>query len=674
MMKLENPVGWVLLGSVLVILAVWWLYRKTDTTLPRWLKPLLSGLRLLVMLWVLVLVARPFLEQRKTRLEQPRLVILQDRSASAADSARAVTDRLLRQIGDAVPVDVLPFANGIIDAAPDSVVYRETDIDAGIRELNRRYRPEQLIGAVLVSDGIFTTGQNPVFTASALPFPLHTVGVGDTSRYPDARIDDIRFNRVVYRNRQFPLEVDWSLRDMNAEKASLILTKGEEVLEKVNLFRDGPKTQGTHLFLTEAAETGMHQYRIAIQVDQPEKNSLNNRRMALVEVMDQQARIAVVYDAPHPDVGAVVGALDQLDVYDLQVMQQSDYHPDDSFDLLLYLRRGRGTKPIDPGQRPFWYFSGKNRGEGSASAWWNGVQASLNAGPMNEVYPVLNRSFGLFNLSEKWGDLPVTDLPPLTAPLGRFFVTPGTEVLLYQELAGMKTNAPMLVLQENADGKAGLWIGENLWRWRMAVNDFSDAPLFDELVQLVTQYLLVKERDQLLEITVPEDIRAGREAIWKATLLNEALEPVGDADITLNLTRRSDGLEFVLSFQPAAVGYSLRKALPAGEYDYMATARWNDRTFTTRGVAVVSDFNPEQVRTRADFPLLREMAAVTGGGFHVSNPVSGVVKGWLNVSRARPVGYTSIEKAYWVELKWMFFAIALLIAMEWALRKRFGMK
>ena len=66
----------------------------------------------------------------------------------------------------------------------------------------------QNIGAlVLVSDGIYNRGSNPVFQAAELQYPVYSVAFGDTTEIKDLLVKKINHNQVAYLGNNFPVEV-----------------------------------------------------------------------------------------------------------------------------------------------------------------------------------------------------------------------------------------------------------------------------------------------------------------------------------------------------------------------------------------------------------------------------------------------------------------------------------
>jgi hypothetical protein len=83
---------------------------------------------------------------------------------------------------------------------PQSLQYKgdATDISQALRWANARSREENIRAVVMVTDGNFTTGNNPLYDAEQMGLPLYIVGVGDTTEPKDIAVQPIVTNEYGY--------------------------------------------------------------------------------------------------------------------------------------------------------------------------------------------------------------------------------------------------------------------------------------------------------------------------------------------------------------------------------------------------------------------------------------------------------------------------------------------
>ena len=86
------------------------------------------------------------------------------------------------------------------EVLPDSLPLdgETTDLSDALTALESKTEEENIRSVVLITDGDYTTGKNPLYAAEALRVPVYTVGVGDTADQKDVLIENIGTNTLVY--------------------------------------------------------------------------------------------------------------------------------------------------------------------------------------------------------------------------------------------------------------------------------------------------------------------------------------------------------------------------------------------------------------------------------------------------------------------------------------------
>ena len=87
------------------------------------------------------------------------------------------------------------------------------------------------------------------------------------------------------------------------------------------------------------------------------------------------------------------------------------------------------------------------------------------------------------------------------------------------------------------------------------------------------------------------------------------------------------------------------------------------------GFAVRRESTGELAELNCNEPLLRELAANSGGRYFREEELSALIERLKPLSQGRVVETETVLWQSW----WWFGAVMLLLALEWALRKRAGM-
>ena len=105
-----------------------------------------------------------------------------------------------------------------------------TNLDAQLSEIRSDFEGRNLAAAVLVSDGIFNQGRSPLHTP--YPFPVYTVGIGDTTTKRDVVLATLLYNKVSYSGNRIPIRAEITQHGFAGRTVALVLSEGNQVLEQ----------------------------------------------------------------------------------------------------------------------------------------------------------------------------------------------------------------------------------------------------------------------------------------------------------------------------------------------------------------------------------------------------------------------------------------------------------
>lgn len=353
--RLATPLAqvvFVVLGALAIAL-VWYCYRREADFVDRKRKRLLAGLRTATVLVILFICTGAFVELEIEQEAKGRLMFLVDSSASMdlADRrtqpdeiahakvllpdltneeaakvrridlvrgafARPETD-LVALAGDRFAIEAYTFGQGqnvsALELAPaDGEGGRlkalgepeegATQLGSALSDAVRRAKGRTLDGVLVMTDGNWNRGEDPVEIARSLGVPVHAIGVG-LPRSRDLEVAFIFCEDVVFKNDRVQLETRLRSYGYEGRTATLqikrIDDKGVEELmkeEQVDLGPGGdlvrkveivPEREGVFTFVAELAPFP----------DEP--NTHNNRRAkANVRVLDRKIRVLMVEDSP----------------------------------------------------------------------------------------------------------------------------------------------------------------------------------------------------------------------------------------------------------------------------------------------------------------------------------------------------------------------------------------
>lgn len=680
-MQFLSPHWWlVLVGLLLVALTYVVMVRRNKNEVSNAIKYTVWVLRTGTILVLLFFLAQPYFSIIHQEAQKPALWVAFDYSESMKPFATAVKgiqqnfEFETSALQDKYDVSYLAFGSQTVSA--DDAVYQKTTNFSNVSNHIQAIKTSDKSQLVVVSDGIFNQGQNPLFDPS-WNFPVHTIGVGDTAVKKDIFLQEVRSNKTVFKGNETPLNITLSAQLLKGVKATVNIRENGKVLfsETFTIASDDALREITTAIALK--EVGMH--TLLVEVSVPENEPLaNNKTKVYVEVQDVKKRLLCISEAPHPDVRMLVHAWKKIPEYQIQILQGFDRLDTVDFskvDLLVLHKPSEATisklnKHLPT--LPVWWITGHQ----VPSSFWKklntGVQIQGANGQSNTVGFSWNKEISLFNLAnEQLADL--ADASPVEVPFGKFSVTTGTQVLAHQQVGNITTAYPLITLSKAVKNKSGVWIGEGFWKWQLSTfNADEEQSAFEQLALKFTRLMLTKENKEPLVCYAPQSILEGEK--WKLTgnVFNASFEASREAEVKLMVTD-SAGVPF--TFDPMLSGNDynfLVSGLTSGNYTYEVAATLNEKKDVVKGKLLVKSMNLEQFNTTANFGFLRKWSEKTGGIYAAKEQVNSFIKTLLKNAPATIVTEQKQQKSI-LDLWWLLFIPVVLLGVEWFVRKRSGM-
>jgi uncharacterized membrane protein len=272
-------------------------------------------------LWALALatlvvaIAEPTWLEESGRLEDGRVVVLIDSSASMdvrEDNTprSAAVEPILEQVTAAIgDVEVFSFDEAVHSGRPSSYQGRGTDVGVALSAVADRYLGQQLRGVVLISDGIDRGGlRSELAGASApeervalvpeLPGPLTVYQAGSEELLHDVSITEVITGGFAFLRTPFTLTA--KLRGPAGATLPVTLNReGRLVAEQdVTLDEEG---KGTIDFKVVPKAVGRFAWELSVPIDPDDAVPGNNNHPVVVRVVRDRTRVLQVSGSPSYD-------------------------------------------------------------------------------------------------------------------------------------------------------------------------------------------------------------------------------------------------------------------------------------------------------------------------------------------------------------------------------------
>ena len=677
----------------LVALAVfisWFLYfrKKSDPVLPRYVKWILGGVRIISLTIIGLLAISPWIRTSQTITEKPVFLVFRDNSHSMqplTDTAATVAHRneILAEIADHLGSDYV---------VREYLFGEETRPGSQWNYLDELTNPEELFeyvrgleqvetigGLLIATDGVVTRGKDFPDASRQVTKPVYILGTGDSTLHPDIRIDEVIANEWVRKNSLFQVRVYFHV-DRGMEQGVTIRLHERNRLIESKPVPQPSQSQGYIDFEILAPEQGTMLLEASVIAGLTDKNTDNNEKSFQVKVIGKDARVLAVYSAPHPDINALGQALSGSPQIRFEKLPVSDFTVIPAECDLIILHNLPSLK--DPlknllveastRQIPVLFIIGGQTYPLALNVLDGTVQISGHRREPEAVSGVISGLFSAFILPERLTEH-VEAWPPLEVTFESFSGSSAREVLLTQKIRSIELNEPLIYLSKSPGGKLGIIAGEGIWRWRLHdYLEFGDHIVFDDLFSGLIQYLLNDEDGNRFTIDVQEGLTGFSPIRVNARLRNPSLELVNDPDVTLTVT---DSAGQKSEYKMGRVGkfYELMlTGFPEGEYQYVAETELGIEKFRQQGSMLIQKKKVEQLAPVSDFSSLRLVSRLTGGRFFTESEGALLVE---EISKMKPADIPVRTESKWYELinlQWILGILILLLSLEWFLRRWFG--
>ena len=670
----------------------WYLYRKDEkiTGLDGWQICLMATARFLSIFFIGFLLLSIAIRYVSIKIEEPLIIVAQDNSESVklANNGQTINyktkfSNFLKGLGSDYSVETLSFGEKVSDSISYSFNEKESNFTALFEHLEKEYVNYNIGALVIASDGIYNKGINPVYSAKKLSYPIYTIALGDSSRKKDTYIKDLLNNPIAFLGDKFPLEIHLSSFGFSGKSVNLsVLNNGKTIInEKIDI-KSNDFFKKLH-FDIEAEKKGLQHYHVKISALDGEFTTSNNYKSFAIDVIDDKKKVLVLANSVHPDISAIREALktNKNILTDFYTVDSFDKNIED-YQLIIFHQLPsfkHGVKNLflrlNRAKIPALFILGSKTNIAILNTLNTGFKLMKNQRAFELSVAYINNKFNLFEI-EQIKAAKFSNYPPLVAPFGEYKMAGKADILMYQDIKGIKTEKPLIFLfaeNDNTLGKYGFICGEGIWKWR--INDYRENEShtnFDGLINKLVHYLSLNIKKERFVVHAKRIFNENEPIIFRADYYNKSYELNNEAEVSLEITNE-ENKKFSYLFSPYNSSYTLNIGqLPVGNYSYTAKTRAEGKTFVNSGSFIIVPLNVEAVNIQANFPMLFQLAHENGGAMFLPDSLDRLISNLKLDKNIKAISFSTKDITDLIELKWLFFIIIGLLSLEWFLRKFFG--
>ncbi len=695
---------WLITGIALAALYSFFVYRYTIPKISGFKKGLLISLRILALILIVILIFDPVISLKYIKNLEPENLVFIDNSASLVNKdslgrTNKINEFITQLESGTTKTEFFTF-DGEVEkteiSSNDKILFdgSRTNFNKIINFLSTS--ENNIASAIIISDGILNDGINPEYQAEKLPFPIYTVGIGDTSIQKDITVKNILFNNYIYLNTPTVISASVLNNGYGGRKVTASLFEGNKlILQKpITLESSG----NNNLEFDYTPETpGEKKMSIKISAFEDEATQENNRSLFFINVLNNKLKILLIAGAPSADLKFIKESLGSDENYEVnsitqitsnRILEGDNYlEKIDNSDILFLVgfpAESTQLKLIDAvkqtikeKRKPFFIL----------------IQPAVSFNKLKNLSEILPFEFnpenrGVIQVQPKILDITnpllgssITDnsrnwnnLPPIPSLNSGFSAKAGAKVLVSAYVRGINIDAPLIITSRLGKQSSIALLAGDIWRWKLQTAA-KDNPTFDSFLSAAVKWLNVTEEQKQLTVKTDKKLYTMRESIkFTAQVYDETFRPVNDAEVKIKII--TDGEESELILDPGGNGiytgeFETKKT---GDFEYKASSEFGGTiSGKADGSFTVGDIDIEKIETKADFNLLYSIAKASGGKFTTIEGYQNLLNEITAENNSNNSEFIVTDEFNLLSDERILFLIILLLGIEWFVRKKSGL-
>jgi len=675
------------------------------------LKGILISLRSLAIFSMLLLLLEPAIGESYVKTNAPVLALALDNSESMSIQDEKVrrsekAQEIVQKYGDSLKalgaVKTYGFGKSVQERLPNSLRFneKETNLSETIRALNLRGEKAPANAILLISDGQFTAGENPLYTAEESNVPIYTLLIGDTLQKRDIAIKRIIAPATAIAGSKFPISVILSQKGFTGKTLTLSLTSAGEENLRVEKTLTLQNKEATLSFEIAAKTPGEKKFVLTAPALEGEFSTQNNARPFYIKILKSRKKVLVIAGLAEPEISGLRGALSTNKNMEAKFFiqrnpktflsktpEQVDFKEVDACvllgfpsDLTAPALSNKIRKMLEENKLPVFTFVTSQTSGMKLKHFENMLSVKLgrtNAENTYETVFAVPTTPAAASSIFKSLDTPLDDAlqkaPPLIYHDFKFTLKHNATALWKMQLNAHATEKPIFAISNSRRRKFATFCAPGFWQLRLSpdaeVRDLYQRTIINTIEWLTT-------RDDIKRFTVKpatKNFNANDQILFSASLQDETLMPISNANILLKAIHQKTKQTFqsVFDSQMEAGLYSANfESLPEGDYSFLAVANENARVVgKASGIFSVSEAGTEYRQPQAQSDVLRGIALRSGGKFYTSANFGTFLQDLPADRSFQPADVTERKSYALSNFTFSLILISSLLTLEWLIRK-----
>lgn len=715
--------SWWILVLIIAAAATFaiWSYRQTIPEISLRRKIIQISLRTIAMSLLIFALFEPVLTMVRAIVEKPQIAILLDNSISAGladarvnrqkDFEQALTATDFKSIGedryfitqfDGEAREIVPFAF-------DSMKFdgKATDISLAIKHAARLADERNVQAALLITDGAYNTGSNPLHAVSELGKPVYIVGIGDSTEPRDIAVQSILANDVAYIDNPVPVSVNIKTSGYSDGEVKVNLYDNNEFVSEQTFRIASVGEEANLVFQYNPKKEGVRKITATVSSLEGEITAKNNQLSEFIKVMKNKRFVAVFAGAPSADVSFLINSLSsQKGIEIKKYIQKKDSEffenpPTQSelkdAEVIIFV-----GFPITTSSQSSLDLVKNELERGKPIFFIASQQVDYNKLKVIQDYlpfvTISSRPAEFLALADLKADalssplLRVTgtekdldswkELPPLYRTETFMKVKPESDVVAGVKVNNVPLKEPLIVTRSFQNSKSVALLGYGIYRWKLlgyaadVAKERNETPdLLDIFLNNAYRWLSVVSDNKYVRIKTSKKNYNSSETIEIfGQVYDKAYNPIDNATVSVKVSGGGQERDLILTSLGNGRYQGQIAGLMEGDYYFGGDAiNESGKLGSDNGRFTVGEVALEYLNFRMNAQLLRALAEQTGGKFYTSQNAANFMIDLKNKATFKDKSVSSRSDISLWNLSWLLGTAIVAFAIEWFMRKRAGL-
>ncbi len=716
-----NSYSFTIVGSYLLLIILflsivgitYFSYRRNIPAISNSKKYFLMTLRIIGLSIILFVIFNPILNILTSQDIEAKISYFIDNSQSIAglnneniESINKLKKTVFELDNNA---DFYKFDNEVLkvnSSEYDSIDYQgsKTNISKVFSKISSYNYKDNNLASVLISDGNFNDGRNPLIDAEYIDTPIFVIGVGDTTKIQDLAVYNILTNRIAYINSAIPVDVSLELNSVDTGKVNVILYENSTPLDTIDFTAVKNQTNYNIVFEYIPKTSGEKRITAKAIANFKEENIKNNSISEYVKVLDDKRNIAVFSGALNSDLSFLIRELETKDNISIskffQKKQNEFYYSPNEKEIIESQLLIFNNFPIRSTSNDLIQRLIKELQKGKPLLFMFGPDIDINKLSLFKDYlpfEVISHNQKEFQVqanltAESVGESILRfdnvddsiweDLPTLFKTETFVKLKSSSKMLLNLRMNNNILNESMLISSNVNNRKSIAILTYGLYRWKLldyakksANNNEPEIDIYKAFFDNILKWLSIKDKEQQFVInTNKKEYSSGEQIEFNAQLYDDSYNPIDEGEVNLSFDENGETREIILTSIGNGKYKSSITGLSKGTYNYKANAKYKNKVIAyENGIFNVGETPLEFLRTNMNLSLLKQLAEKTGGAYYHISEIDNIKDKIKEKVELKSIPSFTKQDITFREKLWILLIPILLFSIEWFIRKRSGL-